>query len=57
MAVDRPHDAVVLDAGALAAPVVGADARLLAILRRYGDELLARRPPGATSWPGPSAGR
>ena len=33
VAVDRPHNAVVLDAGALATPVVEADARLLAILR------------------------
>ena len=47
VAVDRPHNAVVLDAGALATPVVEADARLLAILRHYGDELLARRPPEA----------
>src|SRR4051794_36151716 len=46
VAVHRPHNAVVLDAGALGAPVVEADARLLAILRRYGDELLARHPPG-----------
>ena len=47
VAVDRPHNAVVLDAGALATPVVEADARLLGILRHYGDELLARRPPEA----------
>lgn len=47
VAVDQPHNAVVLDAGALATPVVEADARLLAILRHYGDELLARRPPEA----------
>jgi AraC-like DNA-binding protein len=45
VAVDQPHNAVVLDAGSLGAPVVEADARVLAILRQYGDELLARRPP------------
>ena len=47
VAVHQPHNAVVLDAGALATPVVEADPRLLGILRRYGDELLARRPPEA----------
>jgi AraC-like DNA-binding protein len=44
VAVHQPHDAVVFDAGALAVPVVDADARLLAILRHYSDDLLARRP-------------
>ena len=44
VAVHQPHNAVVLDAGSLSVPVVEADARLLAILQRYGDELLARRP-------------
>jgi hypothetical protein len=41
--VDQPYSALVLDAASLAAPVVNADARLLDLLRRYADEVLARR--------------
>ena len=41
--VYQPHSALVLDAASLAVPVVNADARLLDLLRRYADELLARR--------------
>jgi AraC-like DNA-binding protein len=41
--VHQPRFAVVLDAASLAVPVVNADARLLDLLRRYADELLARR--------------
>ncbi len=40
---DQPHSALVLDAASLAAPVVNADARLLELLRRYADGVLARR--------------
>ena len=43
MTVDQPQAALVLDAASLAVPVVNADARLLELLRRYGDEVLARR--------------
>lgn len=43
VAVYQPHSAVVLDAASLTVPVVNADARLLDLLRRYADELLARR--------------
>jgi AraC-like DNA-binding protein len=43
VAVYQPHFAVVLDAAAMAVPVVDADARLLEVLRRYADDLLARR--------------
>jgi AraC-like DNA-binding protein len=39
----QPRFALVLDAASLAVPVVNADARLLDVLRRYADELLARR--------------
>jgi AraC-like DNA-binding protein len=41
--VYQPHSALVLDAASLTVPVVNADARLLDLLRRYADELLARR--------------
>ena len=41
--VHQGHSAVVLDAASLAVPVVDADARLLELLRRYADDLLARR--------------
>jgi hypothetical protein len=41
--VNRPHAAIVLDAASLAVPVVKADARLLDMLRRYADDVLARR--------------
>ncbi|HSA83038.1 MAG TPA: AraC family transcriptional regulator ligand-binding domain-containing protein [Geminicoccaceae bacterium] len=41
--VYQPRFALVLDATALPIPVVNADARLLELLRRYADELLARR--------------
>ena len=43
VAVYQPHSALVLDAASLRVPVVNADARLLDLLRRYADELLARR--------------
>jgi AraC-like DNA-binding protein len=43
VAVYQPHSAVVLDAASLTVPVVNADARLLDVLRRYADDLLARR--------------
>jgi AraC-like DNA-binding protein len=43
VAVYQPHSALVLDAGSLTVPVVNADARLLDVLRRYADDLLARR--------------
>ena len=43
VAVYQPHSALVLDAASLTAPVVNADARLLDLLRRYADDLLARR--------------
>jgi AraC-like DNA-binding protein len=39
----QPQAALVLDAASLAVPVVNADARLLELLRRYADEVLARR--------------
>ena len=41
--VDQPHPALVLDAASLVVPVVNADARLLDLLRRYADDVLARR--------------
>ncbi len=41
--VDQPHSALVLDAPSLTAPIVNADARLLDLLRRYADDVLARR--------------
>jgi AraC-like DNA-binding protein len=41
--VHRGHPAVVLDAAFLTVPVVDADTRLLELLRRYADDLLARR--------------
>jgi AraC-like DNA-binding protein len=41
--VDQPRPALVLDAASLAVPVVNADARLLELLRRYADDVLARR--------------
>jgi AraC-like DNA-binding protein len=41
--VYQPHSALVLDAASLTVPVVNADARLLDLLRRYADDLLARR--------------
>ena len=41
--VDQPHPALVLDAASLAVPVVNADPRLLELLRRYADDVLARR--------------
>jgi AraC-like DNA-binding protein len=43
VAVHQPHPALVLDAASLAVPVVNADPRLLDLLRRYADDLLARR--------------
>jgi AraC-like DNA-binding protein len=43
VAVYQPHSALVLDPASLTAPVVNADARLLELLRRYADDLLARR--------------
>ena len=43
VAVHQPHSALVLDAASLTAPVVNADARLLDLLRRYADDLLAQR--------------
>ena len=54
--VDQPHPALVLDAASLAVPVINADPRLLELLRRYADDVLARRAGRTTSWPGPSAG-
>jgi AraC-like DNA-binding protein len=44
VAVHQPHNAVVFDASSLSVPVVNSDARLLAILQRYSDDLLAQRP-------------
>jgi AraC-like DNA-binding protein len=44
VAVHQPHNALVFDTGSLTVPVVNADARLLAILQRYSDDLLAQRP-------------
>jgi AraC-like DNA-binding protein len=41
--VHQPRFALVLDSASLAVPVVNADARLLDLLRRYADDLLARR--------------
>jgi AraC-like DNA-binding protein len=41
--VYQPRFALVLDAASLAIPVVNADARLLELLRRYADSLLAER--------------
>jgi AraC-like DNA-binding protein len=41
--INQPRAALVLDAAALTVPVVNADARLLDLLRRYADDLLARR--------------
>jgi AraC-like DNA-binding protein len=41
--VYQPRFALVLDAAHLAIPVVNADARLLGLLRRYADGLLAER--------------
>ncbi len=41
--VHQPQAALVLDAASLAVPVVNADARLLELLRRYADDVLARR--------------
>jgi AraC-like DNA-binding protein len=41
--VDQPHPALVLDAASLSIPVINADARLLDLLRRYADDVLARR--------------
>jgi AraC-like DNA-binding protein len=41
--VYRGHSAVVLDAASLTVPVIDADARLLELLRRYADDVLARR--------------
>jgi AraC-like DNA-binding protein len=41
--VHQPHSALVLDPASLTVPVVNADARLLDLLRRYSDDLLARR--------------
>ena len=43
--VHQPHCALVLDPASLTVPVVNADARLLDLLRRYADDLLARRAP------------
>jgi AraC-like DNA-binding protein len=43
--VYQPHPALVLDAASLTVPVVNADARLLELLRRYANDLLARRAP------------
>jgi AraC-like DNA-binding protein len=43
VAVDQPQAALVVDAASLAEPVVNADARLLELLRRYADDVLARR--------------
>jgi AraC-like DNA-binding protein len=40
---DQPQAALVLDSAALMVPVVNADARLLELLRRYIDDVLARR--------------
>jgi AraC-like DNA-binding protein len=45
VAVHQGHPALVFDAAALTVPVVNADARLFDLLRRYGDDLLARREP------------
>jgi AraC-like DNA-binding protein len=44
--VHQPHNAVVFEASSLTLPVIDADARLLAILQRYSDDLLAQRPQG-----------
>ena len=44
VAVHQPHNAVVFDASSLTLPVINADARLLAILQHYSDDLLAQRP-------------
>jgi AraC-like DNA-binding protein len=41
--VSQPHFALVFDAASLAVPVVNADARLLGLLQRYADSLLAGR--------------
>jgi AraC-like DNA-binding protein len=41
--VNQPHSALVLAAASLTVPVVNADGRLLDLLRRYADDLLARR--------------
>jgi AraC-like DNA-binding protein len=46
VAVHQPHNAVVFEASSLTVPVIDADARLLAILQHYSDDLLARRPQG-----------
>jgi AraC-like DNA-binding protein len=43
VAVHQPYSALVLDPASLTVPVVNADVRLLALLRRYADDLLARR--------------
>ena len=43
VAVHQPHPALILDRASLTVPVVDADARLLDLLRRYADDLLARR--------------
>jgi AraC-like DNA-binding protein len=45
VAVHQPHSALVLAPASLTVPVVNADARLLDLLRRYADDLLARRAP------------
>lgn len=39
----QPHSALVLDAASLSVPVVNSDPRLLDLLRRYADELLAQQ--------------
>ena len=44
IAVNQPQNALVLDANSLTVPLVDPDARLLGILRRQSDEILARRP-------------
>jgi AraC-like DNA-binding protein len=41
--VDQPRSAFVFDVASLPIPVVNADARLLVLLRRYADDLLAHR--------------
>jgi AraC-like DNA-binding protein len=43
---DQPRAALVLDAASLTVPVVNADPRLLDLLRRYADNVLARRAGG-----------
>ncbi len=41
--VDQPRSALVLDVASVTVPVVNADTRLLELLRRYADDVLARR--------------